>query len=1304
MSFFNRYAAIVLAGVCSVLGVVSNVPADDLSKSKIVVFIAGGQSHDFGSHEHYAGCRILADAIERTNSIVRCKILWNGWPEDASILDDANSIVLYSDGGERHPFLPKLAVIQKQIDRGVGLVCIHYAVEVPEKQAGKQFLNWLGGYFETNWSVNPVWDAKFTSLPSHPITSGVKPFEVFDEWYFHMRFPESMEGITPILTAVPPEHTMSRPDGIRSGNPVVRKHVAQGVSQHVAWAIERPDGGRGFSYTGGHFHWNWGRVEPTRLVANAILWTAHETVPPTGAQVQPLRVERLKENQDEAVPTDFDTQKTANEFRLLSESNANVNLPPLAQSAAGLELAAELNATLAASTPMIGSLTNIDIDHRGRVWACEVVNYRKHKDDREQGDRILILEDTDQDGIMDKSKVFYQGRDIDSAMGICVLGNRVLVSASPFVLEFIDENGDDIPDSKKAVLTNTGKPQHDHSVHAVVFGPDGKLYFNFGNTGKQLCDANGKPIQDRWEREINDAGKPYRQGMVFRCNEDFSDVEVLGHNFRNNYEVAVDSFGTLWQSDNDDDGNNATRINYVMEFGNFGYVDEMSGAAWKKDRPNLELDIPSRHWHLNDPGVVPNLLMTGSSSPTGITIYEGTLLPERFRGQILHCDAGPNAVRSYHAQKAGAGYSASINNVVIGKADQWFRPSDVCVAPDGSLFVADWYDPGVGGHEMADTNHGRLFRIAPHDCKYVTPSLDLNTPEGAATALQSPCNSIRYLAFQSLKRMDKAAIAAITKLADNRDPRLRSRAYWVWCKIGDPLSVVRRALADTSPDVRITGIRIARQFKLTTQEFVVPMLTDSSPEVRRELAIALREDRSEQMPSYWSQLAGHYDGQDRWYLEALGIAATDRWEECLRVLQNSRAKMTTGAWNHLIWRSRGGTAALLQTELLQSGAMPPQEVPAMFRAIEMQSERDYQSTLNTLCDWARSVPIDASPVYDATLVELAMRSERLPSDSKPIREAALRHLTKLKNPQEQVRLIRKLALSGQSERLIDVAAIADSSLSLEALETAIHLGDIAALKRTVENSAMDTRGLRVSNVLSLSDYPSVHELRKQLFESPTTLKQVKIDAVVGLARSPIQHNYLLESRRKKALPEEAALLIGGGLRSSESEQVRIAASELFPVVRTATQPLPSIEHLSKQVGDANIGSRIYFGIATCFKCHQVGAEGKNVGPALSEIGTKLSRESMYAAIIAPSAGISHNYESYVVRTADDEILTGLLVSDTPDSITLKDVNGTERVFERRELQEIKKSEKSLMPENLHELMTDEDLINLVEYLMSLRKQ
>ncbi len=143
---------------------------------------------------------------------------------------------------------------------------------------------------------------------------------------------------------------------------------------------------------------------------------------------------------------------------------------------------------------------------------------------------------------------------------------------------------DDKTGSQNGDSNQNREPQHDHSVHSFVFGADGKLYFNFGNTGKKLCDRDGNPIKDRWGRVIDDSGKPYRQGMVFRCNEDLSDMEVLGHNFRNNYEVAVDSFGSLWQSDNDDDGNRATRINFVMEFGNYGYVDELTGEGWQVER------------------------------------------------------------------------------------------------------------------------------------------------------------------------------------------------------------------------------------------------------------------------------------------------------------------------------------------------------------------------------------------------------------------------------------------------------------------------------------------------------------------------------------------------------------------------------------------------------------------------------------------------------------------------------------------------------------------------------------------------
>ena len=145
-----------------------------------------------------------------------------------------------------------------------------------------------------------------------------------------------------------------------------------------------------------------------------------------------------------------------------------------------------------------------------------------------------------------------------------------------------------------------------------------------------------------------------------------------------------------------------------MPYGNYGYTDEITGEGWDANRINIEDSIPLRHWHLNDPGEIPNLLQTGAGSPTGMLIYEGDLLPKKFQGQMIHCDAGPNVVRSYPVTKNGAGYTAEIINIVEGKNDKWFRPSDVCVAPDGSLIIADWYDPGVGGHQAGDQTRGRI--------------------------------------------------------------------------------------------------------------------------------------------------------------------------------------------------------------------------------------------------------------------------------------------------------------------------------------------------------------------------------------------------------------------------------------------------------------------------------------------------------------------------------------------------------------------------------------------------------------------
>jgi type 1 glutamine amidotransferase len=209
------------------------------------------------------------------------------WPA-ASEFEGVDCVVIYSDGGGRHPALQRdnLQFLDKLMKKGVGFVTLHYGVEPTIEKGGAEFLRWQGGAFEINWSVNPHWTAKFDKLPKHPITQGVKPFEANDEWYYHMRFVDGMKGVTPILADLPGPETLSRPDGHHNGNPQVRKSVAAGNRQTVAWAYDRPGGGRGFGFTGGHNHMNWGNDDLRKTVLNAIVWAAGAKVPENGIESQ----------------------------------------------------------------------------------------------------------------------------------------------------------------------------------------------------------------------------------------------------------------------------------------------------------------------------------------------------------------------------------------------------------------------------------------------------------------------------------------------------------------------------------------------------------------------------------------------------------------------------------------------------------------------------------------------------------------------------------------------------------------------------------------------------------------------------------------------------------------------------------------------------------------------------------------------------------------------------------------------------------------------------------------------------------
>jgi type 1 glutamine amidotransferase len=284
---------IALAAVALVAGLIAPARAEDAK----IVLIAGRPSHGPGDHEFNAGSKLLVECLKKVPGIDPVFVA-GGWPQDESVFEGARSVVFFMDGGGGHPIIQgdHLKTIQKLMDKGVGLVCLHYAVEVPKEKGGPEFLEWLGGYYESGFSTNPHWVADIKSLPDHPITRGVKPFAVRDEWYYNMRFRPEMKGVVPILIAKPEDEARSGRTA-SPNNPYPHILADKGREEVLAWAVERPDAGRGFGFTGGHTHKNWGNDDFRKLVLNAILWTAKVDVPSEGV-ASTVTPEELKANLD----------------------------------------------------------------------------------------------------------------------------------------------------------------------------------------------------------------------------------------------------------------------------------------------------------------------------------------------------------------------------------------------------------------------------------------------------------------------------------------------------------------------------------------------------------------------------------------------------------------------------------------------------------------------------------------------------------------------------------------------------------------------------------------------------------------------------------------------------------------------------------------------------------------------------------------------------------------------------------------------------------------------------------------------
>jgi putative heme-binding domain-containing protein len=759
-----------------------------------------------------------------------------------------------------------------------------------------------------------------------------------------------------------------------------------------------------------------------------------------------------------------------------------------------------------------------------------------------------------------------------------------------------------------------------------------------------------------------------------------------------------------------------------MEFGNYGYSDEMTGAGWQTPRLGWESEIPLRHWHQNDPGVIPNMLQTGAGSPTGMQVYEGDLLPSIFHGQPLHCDAGPNVVRAYITQPDGAGYKAEIVNILEGTKDKWFRPSDVAVAPDGSLIVADWYDPGVGGHGMGDVTRGRLFRVTTKAAeKYQVPSFKLDTVEGAVAALKSSNEDQRYLAWKKLEEIGSEAEPELHKIfRDTKSvPQHRARALWLltaheWERINpgsdkpNPHDLtlpecLTQALADTDPNLRITAIRVARRLLQQAhpemlREVIAKVVEDASPAVRREAAIALRFDQSTDARGLWARIASQSRNYDRWIVEALGLSNEGREESRTALIGDAGNQDDEGISAELILRHRDrGIPGFIADQLVSSS----DSQAAHFRK---QSQRCLRALQILQTKYPAEVAAAALSIFLKADSETSLAStallDRNTITSNPEAKARLDSLLKpVIGKPEFISLVERLNLTGFEKELLDYIVAnpnAPESVNAARLIAANRDGALRFLKTA---DAASAKAL-IASLGRVSDRASVAVLNQAFWpEKRADVRHVIIDA---LALSGEGGRAILKWQSEGKLPAEYKDQSALALSRSTDASVRDQAAKELPLpAAQGLENFPKLPELVKLKGDAAKGQQMFMQ-AGCVACHRVKGQFIDFGPDLSQIGAKLSSEGLFTAILYPSAAIEHSFVGQTVTTKEGQTITGYPISETDTELTLRIAGGASTPVKKSSIVKKEEMKLSLMPPGLAGAIGPQGLADLVSWLQTLK--
>jgi putative heme-binding domain-containing protein len=701
----------------------------------------------------------------------------------------------------------------------------------------------------------------------------------------------------------------------------------------------------------------------------------------------------------------------------------------------------------------------------------------------------------------------------------------------------------------------------------------------------------------------------------------------------------------MWQNDNDDQVI-ACRTSWLMEGSNAGYFSKDGTRYWQGDR-RLDQDIFTAHWHQEDPGVLKVGDKTGAGSPTGVTVYEGDALGEKYRGMLLSCEAGRNLVFGYKTSPKGAGFNMKrfdfLSSFPVSddyyvwndnfEADKrkWFRPSDAVTGTDGAIYVADWYDAVVGGHAMNDKKgYGRIYRITPKGKKLKAPTLDFNTTKGLVGVLKSPAINVRAEAYEKLKNTGEKIIPDIEHLLADPNPYIKARAIWLLAALGNKgLEKVENILieniknpakkTETSSEIAVTAYRALRKSGKNLQVINNALLKYSlNSALLREIAIGLRDLSYQNSQEDLLKIANKVSSRDPYLLTALGIGVDEKRE-------------------------------LFYADYVKQ--LPTN--PLIFTASQS------------------SILWELHPNASINLIKKRAQS---PSLTVHQRKEAITTIAFMSTPEAAITM-----LDLTKSKLADVALQADYCVSFRKTNTWENL--IAWKQEEEQQLSQEQKWMIQCKNLLLNDTTLVFEKRQELAQK--------------LAMDTYGARLLMVDAAKGKIKPKVRQLIELHIFNNKDISIRSLAADYFK--RPGGKSF-SIDLAMNMPSDVKKGKSVFE--TNCISCHKIANKGADIGPNLTLIKKKFDKKSMLDAIINPSASLAFGYEPWMISTKSGSYY-GFLMADSKQ-IILKDLTGKRINIKASDVTSRVQQKNSLMPEPTSMGLKEKDLSDLTGYLLSLK--